>query len=353
MPFKTRSTAGAKNTDFVRSLGADQVIDYTKGDFSAAIKDVDLVFDLIRRHGIDCQAQQAGWIQTAHTAEAFARLQARARAWQALGRPADILAATEVQKMTGVQGYKGGWIDRSGGVLNPVAYARGLARAAAAAGAQMFEASAVQQLTRSGEGWHARTASALLQARRVVLATNAHADGLIAGLRRSFFPLQVFQIATEPLPASARSRLLPGGQGMADTRRNLFTCRFDADNRLISGGMPILGLGADRRVPRAIHRRLSRMLDLPDLPPLAFHWSGHAAVMPDFLPVLFDLAPGLVAGFACNGRGIAMTTRLGQDLAQWAEGAPLATLSVPSRKLAPIALHGLMQHAAKITAAQI
>jgi NADPH:quinone reductase-like Zn-dependent oxidoreductase len=41
------ATAGSRNAAFVRSLGADQVIDYTKGDFSAAIKNVDLVFDLI------------------------------------------------------------------------------------------------------------------------------------------------------------------------------------------------------------------------------------------------------------------------------------------------------------------
>ena len=41
------ATAGSKNVEFVRSLGADQVIDYTKTDFSTAIKDVDLVFDLI------------------------------------------------------------------------------------------------------------------------------------------------------------------------------------------------------------------------------------------------------------------------------------------------------------------
>jgi len=40
-------TAGSKNVEFVRSLGADQVIDYTKTDFGKAIKDVDLVFDLI------------------------------------------------------------------------------------------------------------------------------------------------------------------------------------------------------------------------------------------------------------------------------------------------------------------
>jgi len=41
------ATAGSKNVEFVRSLGADQVIDYTKTDFSTAIKDIDLVFDLI------------------------------------------------------------------------------------------------------------------------------------------------------------------------------------------------------------------------------------------------------------------------------------------------------------------
>ena len=41
------ATASGKNAEFVRSLGADHVIDYTKEDFSTAIKDVDLVFDLI------------------------------------------------------------------------------------------------------------------------------------------------------------------------------------------------------------------------------------------------------------------------------------------------------------------
>jgi NADPH:quinone reductase-like Zn-dependent oxidoreductase len=41
------ATAGSANLDFVRSLGADQVIDYGKTDFTTAIKDCDLVFDLI------------------------------------------------------------------------------------------------------------------------------------------------------------------------------------------------------------------------------------------------------------------------------------------------------------------
>jgi alcohol dehydrogenase len=41
------ATASSRNVDFVRSLGADQVIDYTNTDFTTAIKDIDLVFDLI------------------------------------------------------------------------------------------------------------------------------------------------------------------------------------------------------------------------------------------------------------------------------------------------------------------
>ena len=41
------ATAGTANLDFVRSLGADVVIDYRTTDFADAIKDYDLVFDLV------------------------------------------------------------------------------------------------------------------------------------------------------------------------------------------------------------------------------------------------------------------------------------------------------------------
>jgi NADPH:quinone reductase-like Zn-dependent oxidoreductase len=41
------ATAGTDNVEFVRALGADVVIDYGKTDFSQAIENCDLVFDLI------------------------------------------------------------------------------------------------------------------------------------------------------------------------------------------------------------------------------------------------------------------------------------------------------------------
>ena len=305
----------------------------------------DVVFGLIRQHGIACDAVQNGWIQPAPTAATLARTAARARAWAARGRPVAALDADEVARLTGMQGYLGGWIDRSGGTLNPVAYARGLARAAEGQGAQVFEAAAVTALHAVPGGWQAATESATVTARQVVLATNAHAGSLVPGLAESFFPLRVFQIATEPLVPEVRARLLPGGQGVSDSRRNLFSFRFDAARRLITGGMHIVGPGAASRVPRAIHRRMARLLDLPDLPQIAYAWSGQAAVMPDFLPRVFAIAPGLVAGTACNGRGIAMSTMLGRALADWAGGMPVAVLPVPVGPLAPIRAHALMRHA--------
>ncbi len=301
----------------------------------------DLVFNLIRQHAIDCDAVQSGWIQPSHSSATFAKAKDRVRQWSDLKRPVELLSAAGVAKLTGVSGWQGGWIDRSGGVLNPVAYARGLARAAAAAGVRMFENSAVTGLRREGPDWLATTAMGSVKARRVVMATNAYVGGLWPKLAQTFIPLRVFQVATQPLPQSVRDRLLPEGQAVSDTRRNLFTFRFDAQNRLISGGMHILSPGSETRVPHAIHRRMARNLGLPDLPPLAYSWSGLATVMPDYLPRIVELAPNLIAGFACNGRGIAMSTAMGKELATWAAGTELHDLALPLRPAHQLPLHSL------------
>ncbi len=299
----------------------------------------DLVFDLVRRHGIDCDARQSGWIQPSHSTGALQKAQGRVRQWAALGRPVAFLDRTAIAQLTGVDRWQGGWIDRSGGTINPVGFARGLARAARSAGATIYEDTTVTGLVPEGKGWLARTSAGTIRARRVVLATNAYVGDLWPDLARSFFPLRVFQIATEPLGASMGEHILPGGQAVSDSRRNLFTFRFDRDRRLISGGMHILSPGADRRVPQTIHRRLATELGLPDLPPLSYAWSGMASVMPDYLPRLIQLAPGLMAGFACNGRGIAMSTAMGRDLAAWAFGGK--TPAIPIRDLERIPFHAL------------
>jgi glycine/D-amino acid oxidase-like deaminating enzyme len=327
--------------DIIAALGAERGEDLIRFASGSA----DLVFDLIRRHDIECQAEQSGWIQPAHSAAALAKIKSRAAQWASRRRPAVVMDRVETESVTGARGYAGSWTDRSGGLLDPVAYARGLADAAEAAGARIFEHSPVTAISRTGEGYRLTTATGTVRAGKVFIATNAYGGDLQPGLSRTYFPLRVFQIATEPLPHEIRQRLLPGNQSVSDTRRNLFTFRFDAENRLISGGMHVFGPGAETRVPRTIHRRLAAMLDLDDIPPIAYAWSGMAAVEADFLPHLIDLGPGLIAGFACNGRGIALTTALGREIAAWASGIPAEALPIPFAPPSEIPFHGLLKHA--------
>ncbi|RWH66772.1 MAG: FAD-dependent oxidoreductase [Mesorhizobium sp.] len=305
----------------------------------------DLVFNLIERYNIACDAVQNGWIQAAHSSAALETIRSRARQWSERGRPAVMLDSRQTEALTGARDYAGGWMDRSGGVLNPVEFARGLADAAETAGARIFEHTRVTSIDRSTDSWTLTTRSGSLRAGKVLIATNAYGGALNPTLQRTYFPLKVFQIATAPLPSSARRRLLPGGQGFSDTRRNLLTFRFDAQNRLISGGMHVVSAGADGRVPRTIWRRLAKCLELPDLPPLEHSWSGIAAVEPDFLPHLIDLGPGLMAARACNGRGIAMTTAMGKVLADWAAGTEGRDLPLPFAPPVPIPFHGLLRYA--------
>lgn len=50
------TTASARNADFVRALGADEVIDYTRTPFEQTVRDVDMVFDTVGG-----EVQQRSW----------------------------------------------------------------------------------------------------------------------------------------------------------------------------------------------------------------------------------------------------------------------------------------------------
>jgi glycine/D-amino acid oxidase-like deaminating enzyme len=54
------------------------------------------------------------------------------------------------------------------------------------------------------------------------------------------------------------------------------------------------------------------MLSLGFEPEAEFVWSGTASVTSDFLPHIFELGTGIHAITACNGRGLALSTAVGQ-----------------------------------------
>ncbi len=311
----------------------------------------DFVYELIRRYGIDCDAVQGGWIQPAHAVSAIPKLVARCKQWAERDRPVELLDRAATARLTGCRDYAASWLDRSGGTLHPLKYVHGLAEAAHVAGTRIFCDSRVTEIRRVDQQWRLATSRGSVVANQVVLCTNAHANGLWPKLAKSLVPVTVHQIATAPLEADMLEGLLAQGCCLTDTANNLFSYRLDAAGRLISGGMAIIQFGARRRLAKYISQRLARKLGRKYIPPVEFVWSGRMAITPDFLPRLYHLDSGIIAGIGCNGRGIAMSTVLGQLLADAALGASDSELPLTPVKPRPLWPHGVVTQSAKLVLA--
>jgi glycine/D-amino acid oxidase-like deaminating enzyme len=98
-----------------------------------------VIAELVARHGIDCEFSVPGIIMAAHTEAAMRKTEKRVDYWAARGRPVELLDRRKAADMIGSDYYLGAWIDRRGGRINPLAYVRGLARAAIKAGAALHE----------------------------------------------------------------------------------------------------------------------------------------------------------------------------------------------------------------------
>lgn len=299
----------------------------------------DVVFDLVARHGLDCGARRATWIQGIHSAKAAARARRRVDDWAQRGAAVDYLGREQVAAIAGTDIYLGGFADRRAGAVQPLSYARELARVALGAGARIHAGARVVALVRDGSGWRAGTANgATVRAGTVLVATNAYADDLVPGLARSIVALNSLQIATAPIPPPLRRTLLPGGEMLSDTRRVIRYWRLDDEGRLLMGGR------GPYREPDSPHDwdHLARDVRtlfpaLADVP-FTHRWGGRVAVHVDYLPRLHQPQPRLLVAIGCQGRGIAWQSAMGAELARLAVDAHYDPV-LPFSPVRPIPFH--------------
>ena len=288
-----------------------------------------VVGELVARHGISCDYAVPGIIMAAHTEKAMRANERRVEYWQARGRSVELLDRRRAAEMIGSDYYLGAWIDWRGGKINPLAYVRGLARAAIKAGASLHENTRATRLERQGGKWKLTTPRGEVEAERVFLCTNAYTDDLWPGLRATIVPVRAYQFASRLLRDNVRKSILPGGQPMTDSRRLLSGIRMHGDGRLQFGGQgPAFGPQGEPHW-RATRARLQRIFpQLGDLETDVW-WTGFMAMNADNSWHIHELAPGLLAMLGCNGRGVALATIWGRELARHAAGVPARDFVLP------------------------
>jgi glycine/D-amino acid oxidase-like deaminating enzyme len=274
------------------------------------------VYAMVEKHGIDCELVRNGTLHCAIGPSGLAKIEERARQWGARGAPVSQLDRAETSKRVGVDIYAGSLLDLRAGTIQPLAYARGLARAAIAAGALIHTQSPVRSAERTGKVWRLIAGEGTVAADWVVVATDAYAEGgpWPQG-KREQIRVPAFNFATRPLAPELAASILPGREGCWDTRFIMNWFRLDRAGRLLFGSMGALRL-AGLEVHGAWAARAVKKT-FPQIGPVAFEaqWYGMMGMTSDALPRFHRLADHVVTFCGYNGRGIGTGTVFGRILA--------------------------------------
>ncbi|HZF76002.1 MAG TPA: FAD-dependent oxidoreductase [Acetobacteraceae bacterium] len=310
------------------------------------------LFDLVRRHGIAAEAEQAGWVQPVHSPGRMRVAERRVREWGSRGAPVELLDAARMRDMLGSGHWHGGWWNRSGGHVNPLALARGMAHTAVALGAQVFARSPAERIEHRDGRWHVSTPGGSVTARALVLATNAYTGeirrDLAPDVARGVVPVLSWQMATQPISHNVAATIIPGRQSMSDTHGELYFARWDARGRLVTGGALAIPHNQAARLRPMIAARLQRLW--PQIGDVSFDhvWSGNIGMTTDYFPRLHRLGPDGYAWAGCNGRAVALSIGLGREFARAVQGVPETELGLPFTETRPVPLHGIARRVAPL-----
>ncbi|MGX5736504.1 NAD(P)/FAD-dependent oxidoreductase [Bosea thiooxidans] len=329
--------------------------------FNAVLRDsAQYLFDLVRKYEIPAEAEQTGWIQPVHSPGRFKLAEKRVREWSAIGAPVELLDRAETARMLGSEAWFGGFWNRAGGHINPLALTRGLAEVALKLGATIHARSPATAMTHQNDCWVVKTAKGSVTARALVLATNAYTDefapDLAPEIASEVIPVLSWQMATKPVSDNIAKTVIPGRQAMSDTHRNLYFARWDARNRLVTGGAAVLPGAGGANLRPMVADRLKRLW--PQLGEVEFDyvWSGYIGMTPDNLlqpqipgyPRIHQLGPNGFGWVGCNGRAVALSISLGRELAKATQGAALDTLGLPLSGLRPQPFRAIVRRIAPL-----
>jgi glycine/D-amino acid oxidase-like deaminating enzyme len=311
-----------------------------------------ILFDVTRRYQIQAEQEQAGWVQPVHSPGRIKIAEDRVRQWSKFGAPVELLTRDETRKMLGSDAWFGGFWNRTGGHINPLALSRGLARVVLDRGGRIYARSPAVSFERQNERWVVRTDNGEISGRALVVATNAYtaefSKSLMPAIAHEVMPVLSWQMATQPLSESARQTIIPGRQAMSDTHGELYFARYDARNRLVTGGAVIGPGDKARRLKMIVAERLQRLWPQIGQVEFDYVWNGYVGMTTDFLPRIHRLGPDAYGWTGCNGRAVALSIALGDELSKAVRGVSEADLALPFSSPAPIFAHGLLRQLAPL-----
>jgi len=280
------------------------------------VEGLDLMQDLIARHGIDCD-YVPGQMHVAVKPRQVDEL----RAWvERINERYDypslkFVSRDEVQHLIASERYLAGTHDARCGHLHPLNYTLGLAAAATRAGARFFEDS--RALSFDGtDTVLVRTARGNVRCRHLALCGNAWLGDTAPRIARRIMPVGTYIVATEPLGAARAGALIANDAAVTDINWVLDYFRRSRDHRMLFGGrVSYSGLDPFNTAHATRERMLRVFPQLRDVR-IEHSWGGYVDITLNREPDFGRLAPNVYYLQGFSGHGIVLTGIAGKVLAE-------------------------------------
>lgn len=286
---------------------------------------VDLVDELVKEHGIECEYEYTGFLRVATTPKYARRIQEELALARSLGiEGVEWIDEAQLREQVRSPAYLGAWWEPRCAILNPAKLVRGMKGVAQKVGAVVYENAPVDQVSREGKGFRLRTASGEVEADKVVLATNAY-SARFPQLRAAQMPIHTHIVLTEPLTPEQRSEIgWQNRQGIEDARNFVHYYRLTKENRLLMGGERVQyyfdnGTRQDAHAPtfRRLEEHIRKIHPVLKGIRITHRWGGPVSGNIDFAPNMGYLGKDKNAVFSigCMGHGVSMTHLNGWTIA--------------------------------------
>jgi gamma-glutamylputrescine oxidase len=288
--------------------------------FELSIEALDLTQALIAEHRIDCD-YRANHVHVAVKPRHVMELQEWARELhEEYGYSSvKLLNRDELQAHVQSGRYLGGLIDSRSGHLHPLKFTQGVARAAEAAGALIFENSRVLRY-RDGPEVTVHTAQGVVRCAHLILCGNAYIGAVAPALGRRILGVGTYIIATEPLGEERAKELLPSNAAIADINWILDYFRRSADHRLLFGGRVSYSAVQPPRLGESMRRRMLRIFPALADVKVGYTWGGYLDITMSRAPDFGRVAPNVFYLQGFSGHGMTLTGLAGKLVAEAVAG---------------------------------
>jgi len=298
------------------------------------LDDRNIVYDIVRKYNIDCDADQSGLLQVVQFPKRLgAEAKKRAEWWRVRGCNVDVLEGDDLASVSGTGRYQLGINWRDGGRVNPYLFTRGMIAEAARSGARIHGDSDAVEIHKNDGRWIVSTNDGnRVSSEMVVLCTNGYTKDVVPELKRSYYPVTAYGLTTKPLPQDVRQSILPSGATLEQKPVNLHSFLIDGKGRIVTALLPRVATPHEATPHFGdllpwLHRTFpaTRETEIE----LEAYWTGVTAFSGDEFAKCYEVERGLIALMCFSGWGNLMAPLLGKHLANVLARGNFDDLAIP------------------------